>query len=286
MTAQSGTPFRVVVNVDDLGLHPAVRRAVESCAARGSVTSASVLANGPDLAGVRPVQGVSLGAHLNALRGVPISPAHEVRSLVDGRGRFLGSYARFAARVLAGTIDLSELRLEWSRQVAVLRDRGLLLSHVDGEKHTHCLPRILSIACEVAAEHGIPFVRRSVELYSAPRIGAGMLRRTILNAMCRRQEVRPPLRRTTAVWGISAQGDALRLARFLREIEPKARAGASIEVVCHPGVPHRGDPALPESFGRMRVASLWEPEYQALHDEPWREEIQARGWSIVGFEDL
>ncbi|MFN9910300.1 MAG: ChbG/HpnK family deacetylase, partial [bacterium] len=41
-------PLQLIINVDDIGLHPAVRRAVEACAARGTVTSASVLANGPD----------------------------------------------------------------------------------------------------------------------------------------------------------------------------------------------------------------------------------------------
>ena len=54
--------MQVVVNVDDLGLHPAVRRAVEALAARGSVTSASVLANGPDVRAATRVRGVSLGA--------------------------------------------------------------------------------------------------------------------------------------------------------------------------------------------------------------------------------
>ena len=32
---------RLIVNVDDLGLHPAVRRAVEACAAQGTVTLTS-----------------------------------------------------------------------------------------------------------------------------------------------------------------------------------------------------------------------------------------------------
>ena len=32
---------------------------------------------------MRPYAGVSLGAHLNILRGAPLSPAREVRSLVD-----------------------------------------------------------------------------------------------------------------------------------------------------------------------------------------------------------
>ena len=79
---------RLIVNVDDLGLHPAVRRAVEACAAQGTVTSASVLANGPDQDAVRPYPGLTLGAHLNILRGAPLSPPREVASLVGENGLF------------------------------------------------------------------------------------------------------------------------------------------------------------------------------------------------------
>ena len=124
--------LEIIMNVDDLGLHPAVRRAVETCASLGTVTSASVLANGPDLAAVRAIPGVSLGAHLNILRGAPLSPAHEVRSLVDKNGLFLGSAAKLAWRVACGALKRDEIRLEWSRQVALLREKGLTLSHVDG----------------------------------------------------------------------------------------------------------------------------------------------------------
>ncbi|MFM7133511.1 MAG: hypothetical protein ACKO0W_04255, partial [Planctomycetota bacterium] len=49
---------------------------------------------GPDQDALRPYPGVSLGAHLNILRGEPLSPVREIPSLVDGRGRFLGSWAR------------------------------------------------------------------------------------------------------------------------------------------------------------------------------------------------
>ena len=87
---------RLIVNVDDLGLHPAVRRAVEACAAQGTVTSASVLANGPDQDAVRPYPGLTLGAHLNILRGAPLSPPREVTSLVGENGLFLGSFSQLA----------------------------------------------------------------------------------------------------------------------------------------------------------------------------------------------
>lgn len=276
--------LRVIVNADDLGLHPAVRRAVEECAAHGTVTSASVMANGPDLAAVRPIRGVSMGAHLNVLRGKPLSPLREVRSLVGSNGLFLGSFGRFAGRAMCGAIRRDELRLEWSRQIEKLQSHGLEISHVDGEKHTHCLPGLFDVACEVAADAGIRWVRRSAEVYGNFALGAPWLRRALLRAMCDHAQPRQGRRCADAVWGIAEQGARFRCdacARALAGVE-----GVTVEIVCHPGRAHRGDPALPDGFGRMRVAALWEPELRSLLEDPWRKVAADQRWILTGFDRL
>jgi chitin disaccharide deacetylase len=277
-------PLRLIINVDDLGLHPAVRRAIEECAALGTVTSASVLANGPDLAAVKPIAGVSLGAHLNILRGKPLSPAHEVRSLVGADGHFVGSAAKLAARAMRRAVKRDEVRLEWSRQVAALRERGLALSHVDGEKHTHCLPGLFAVACEVAAEHGIRWVRRSDERFGNLRFGSPAMRRAVLRALCVSAHTNPSTESTDAVWGIAEQGAAFTpeaCERALKGIGPR-----TVEVVCHPGNRVEGDPALPASFGRMRVHELWAPEFRSLRDGSWRETAARNRWKLVNFETV
>ena len=276
--------LQLIINVDDIGLHPAVRRAVEACAARGTVTSASVLANGPDQDAIRPYPGVSLGAHLNILRGAPLSPASEVRSLLGDDGLFLGSAAKLAWRVLRRQIVASEVRLEWSRQVAHLRERGLALSHVDGEKHTHCLPGLFAIACDVAREHGIPWVRRSDERFGNARLGAPAIRRGVLRALCAYAQTGPDIRTTDAVWGIAEQGARLTpdaCTRALKGIGPRI-----IELVCHPGLRADGDPALPATFGRMRVHKLWEPEFRSLMEGAWQEAAARNGWQLTSFDRL
>lgn len=274
----------LIVNADDLGLHPAVRRAVEECAARGTVTSASVLANGPDLGQVRPIPGVSLGAHLNILRGPPVSPPSEVRSLVGNDGLFLGGVARLAWRLARGAVRPDEVRLEWSRQVARLRERGLSISHVDGEKHTHCMPGLFPIACAVAREHGIGWVRRSDERFGNIRIGAPALRRMTLRALSVRARIPAGVRSTDAVWGIAEQGrsfSASACAAALKGIGPRL-----VEVVCHPGRVEAGDPALPASFGRMRVDRLWEHEHRSLMDGSWLEAAAANSWTLTSFDRI
>ena len=276
--------LQLIINVDDIGLHPAVRRAVEACAALGTVTSASVLANGPDQDAIRPYPGVSLGAHLNILRGAPLSPASEVRSLVGSDGLFLGSTAKLAWRVLRRQIVASEVRLEWSRQVAHLRERGLALSHVDGEKHTHCLPGLFAIACDVAREHGIRWIRRSDERFGNAWLGAPAIRHGVLRALCAYVQTGPEIRTTDAVWGIAEQGARLTpdaCTRALKGIGPRV-----IELVCHPGLRADGDPAPPATFGRMRVHELWEPEFRSLMDGAWQEAAARNGWQLTSFDRL
>lgn len=277
-------PLQLIINVDDIGLHPAVRRAVESCAERGTVTSASVLANGPDQDAIRPYPGVSLGAHLNILRGAPLSPVSEVRSLVGSDGLFLGSVAKLALRVLRRQVVASEVRLEWSRQVAHLRARGLALSHVDSEKHTHCLPGLFAIACDVAREHGIRWVRRSDERFGNTHVGGPALRRGLLRALCASAQTGPGLHSADAVWGIAEQGARLTPDACVRAL--KGIGSRVIEVVCHPGQRADGDPALPATFGRMRVHELWEPEFRSLMEGAWQEAAAKHGWQLTSFDRL
>ncbi len=275
-------PLRLIVNADDLGLHPAVRRSVEACAAIGSITSASMLANGPDQDALRPYPGISLGAHLNILRGRPISPASEVRSLVGPDGLFLGSVRSLALRILRGAIDRDEVRLEWSRQVGHLRARGVEPDHVDGERHTHCLPGLFTVACEVARTHGIGWIRRPDERYGNLRLGGGSIRRAVLRALCARAQTGPALRTTDAVWGIAEQGasfSADACERALKGIGPRI-----VEVVCHPGLERPGDPAPCPSFGRMRVRMNWEAEHRSLCGGTWTEVASRNGWRLTSFE--
>lgn len=282
--------IELIVNVDDLGLHPAVRRAVEECGAAGTVTSASALANGPDQDALRPsYPGISLGAHLNIVRGAPLSPPREVPSLVGGNGLFLGSLAALAARALRGGIARAEVRLEWSRQVAHLRARGLALSHIDSEQHAHHLPGLFGVACDVAREHGIAWVRRSDERFGGMRFGVPALRRAILRALAARAQTGPAVRTVDAVWGIADQGPRCTADSCARALQGRGFArGATriIEVVCHPGraLPH--DPAIPPSFGRMRVRDLWEPEYRGFSSDAWRVAAASNDWRLTSFDRL
>ena len=260
----------VLINADDLGLHRAVTRAVKRFAEKGSLHSASVMANGPYAAdAVFLKDQVLLGAHLNILRGKPILPAREVSTLVTKDGLFLGSYAALFKRYLFGQLNLEEVRKEWDAQIIFLKKMGLNLAHLDSEKHTHAWPKLMGIACELAKKHQIPRVRRPYECASGLPNSSGYFRAALLRYWSgttpkefQKKCVVP------TVWGLLNQGDRFRYDAFKAYLKNNPNI-KDIEIVCHPGILEPGDPPLDPEFGNTRVNTLWGPEAWSLEHEAW-----------------
>ena len=105
--------MKIVINVDDCGVHPAVGRAVSVLAGSGAVTSASIVPGGPDAQAAAGISGVDVGIHLDILRGRPVHPWQEVSTLVDERGDFLGSAVRLFARYAEGRVKHEHVEAEW-----------------------------------------------------------------------------------------------------------------------------------------------------------------------------
>ncbi|MDF1565197.1 MAG: ChbG/HpnK family deacetylase [Deltaproteobacteria bacterium] len=153
---------QLVVNADDFGMTAGVSRGIARAYDEGLVTSASLLANltgfeeAVKIAHARP--GMSVGLHLNLTDGSPVSPADQVRSLVDDRGRFHG-YRAFSLRLLSGRIVRSELRREIDAQFERLERAGIQPSHVDGHRHIHLLPLLFDAVAAAAEQRGVRTVR-------------------------------------------------------------------------------------------------------------------------------
>ncbi|MDD4951008.1 MAG: ChbG/HpnK family deacetylase [Desulfovibrionaceae bacterium] len=274
----------VVVNADDLGLHPAVRRAVEALAGSGVLSSSSLLANGPDLEAAARVQGVGLGAHLNILRGRPLGPPAEVSSLVGPDGLFLGGYAKLLARYVLGRVDMGQVEREWSRQIQRLVDLGVRPTHCDSEKHVHAWPGLMSAACRTAKRFGIKWVRRPRERSPLLRLDLGGIRAKFLSACALFQRPAAGVGWPDLVWGVADQGRALLPGAFRRYIE-RHRPGL-IEVVCHPGLAQPGDPPLPPEFGPMRVSGQWADEYGLLSNPAWTGVLRDLGAELTNYGRL
>jgi predicted glycoside hydrolase/deacetylase ChbG (UPF0249 family) len=281
----------VVVNVDDLGLSAAVRRAVEDLAGLARVSSATLLVNGPDApaAARLSAQGggaLGVGVHLNILRGRPESPAHEIAGLVWPQGLFLGDYVALFRRYLGRAFTPADAELEWTRQVERALALGVAPTHLDSEKHIHVWPGLFEAACRVAEAFGIGWVRRPVELVSPLRWDKGGRRARILNTFALWHQV-PRNGRVAcphSVFGVADQGAELlpgRLSAYMKRVRPDV-----LEVVCHPGAPCEGDDAVPVEYGPMRISGQWQAERDALAAPGWEAALADAGARLVHYGQL
>ena len=104
--------------------------------------------------------GLAVGAHLAVVgEDPPVLTAAEVPTLVDDRGRFPLTWGGFLSRAARGAVDRDDLDREFSAQVAVLRDAGLELTHVDAHQNLHLWPTVAAAALDLARREGIRALR-------------------------------------------------------------------------------------------------------------------------------
>jgi hypothetical protein len=153
----------LIVNCDDLGLHPAVNTAVLEAVREGVAGSTSLML--PTPAAAQAIQllhctpAVPFGIHLTltrdgpAHRWAPLVPAERVPSLVDEDG-LLFTHAR--ASELLSRARLEEVERELRAQIDAVARSGLTPTHLDW----HALadggrPDVLDLTIELAREHGL-----------------------------------------------------------------------------------------------------------------------------------
>lgn len=155
---------RLIINADDLGADEARNAGIFEGIQAGTVTSASILPNGPGLLNALneihsgSFKNISWGVHLNLSEGKPISTASCL--LIGPKGIFGGK--AFSQRLLMrqGDHDLeSEIADEIDAQITLLKTSGIPLSHLDGHQHVHVFPAVLKAMLKAAHKHRIPWIR-------------------------------------------------------------------------------------------------------------------------------
>ena len=276
----------LVVNADDFGISPGVNRGIVEAHRLGIVTSASLMPNLPSSedAAARAARcpSLQLGMHLTLTAGKPLSPPERVPSLVDRHGHFpvLG---HLLARLSLGRVRHADLARELDAQVTWALERGVRLDHLDSHHHVHIHPRAAGLVLDLAARHGIPYVRCPDEGLRWPATREtdprNLARVAIISPAARglRRRLRPPLRSAHHFRG-AALGPSFRttaLLRTLRHLPP-----GLTELMTHPGYPD-AELALRTAYvaGRDReLAALTAPASRAL--------IEAGGIRLVTFREM
>jgi predicted glycoside hydrolase/deacetylase ChbG (UPF0249 family) len=129
---------RVIINADDIGMHPAIDHGVAELAELGIITSASVMALGaPDPLALDVMRrcGVSLGLHL------------DFTSQMVPNGR---SLPRLMLAAWTRQLDPSVLRNQIHHQLErFCHLTGQWPDFIDGHEHVHQFPGIRDVLCQV-----------------------------------------------------------------------------------------------------------------------------------------
>jgi predicted glycoside hydrolase/deacetylase ChbG (UPF0249 family) len=273
VTDRTGTPL--IVTADDYGLTEATSRAILRAHREGVVTATSVLVVAPGcgerLEWLRNEPGIAVGVHL-ALVGEdpPVLTAHEVPTLVDGRGRFASSWRTLLPRLATGSVDVHDIRRELDAQIALVAD-AVPVMHLDSHQHVHLWPTVAAVVVELARDYGVGRVR-------VPRPTRRGARRRGTAGLATRLEHRlavAEIASTMRFRGLDEAGHWTERT-LSATVADLAHGEGSVEINTHPGAPDD------DERHRYRWDYGWGGELEALCDPALRRQIDASGFALTG----
>lgn len=263
--------MKLIVNADDFGLTQGINAAVARAHRQGFLTSATLMAGGlawreaVALAAETPTLGV--GVHLTLTALGPVLPPEQVSSLVDKGGRFRRQFWR----VLVWNRE--QIKAEWRGQIQRLMEAGLIPTHLDSHHHIHLWPPLMTIACELAREFGIPGVRAispsSFQLMKVP----DWQRRIAADSWQRAEKF--PLGKPDTVTAFEIAGRSKEgLLAYLKQLGPGVH-----ELFSHPGSENDKELANISSLTEKRVR-----ETELLCSDWVKESLAAAGIAPVSYK--
>ena len=245
---------------------------------------------------------LSVGLHLTVVSGKAALPAAQIPHLVGPEGSFPWGPVWTGLRYQFLPAAREELRCEIRAQLERFRQTGLPLSHVDGHRHMHLHPVVLSILVELAEEFHIRAIRlpseelRPALAFDRSALAAKLATSWVFARLRRHGErrLRPAgIAFADRVYGLFLTGKVTE--EYLLRLIPEISGNVS-EIYCHPDVtlaqePRNGPPgAGPRELDallspRVRQAAAAEGFVLASHFEclpvrPWSRPEGASGtWS-------
>ena len=253
----------VIINADDIGMHPAIDDGVAALVAQGVVTAASVMALGnPDrrALGVMRQCGASLGLHLDFSSPLAHAPRHGAHTFTT---------TMFAA--WSGHLDRGRTRKAIRYQIERFRElTGSLPEFVDGHDRVHQFPVVRDALFEELAEvmPGQSICIRS----TAPQVWRGTRAALIAlgSGALERMARRAGYLHNTDFYGVYDHSGRTDLGRCWRGWFASQRASGAL-AMCHPASAARGL----EPFRLKEFSFLGGPQFAELLAEydmrpmPW-----------------
>lgn len=156
----------LIVQADDLGMASAVNQAIREAYNDGYLTSTNLITNGPAFEEaisetIPACPGLGIGLHLNIVQGQSQRENLGKRSRIcDSEGRYKVSFGRLLqAQISRETKIFNEIEDDFRCQMEIVLAQGIEPDHLSSHRHFHSIPRVFEIACKLASEYQVPFVR-------------------------------------------------------------------------------------------------------------------------------
>ncbi len=167
---------KIIFHGDDFGLSTGFNTGIEIACRRGLLRSTSIRTNGTAFAEacdmIRGAQDLGVGVHLNLVEGRSGRSIKKSDPLCDGSG-----YYRYGFVKLYHALKHPDARLlqaiedEIKDQIECLAKHEIIIDHIDSHRHTHMIPTIFKIACQLANDYNIPAIRLVKEPFHIGRWG-------------------------------------------------------------------------------------------------------------------
>ena len=276
----------LVVNADDFGLSQGINRGILSAHQNGILRSTSIMPNGSAFEDAvriaRETPELGVGIHLSLIGEKSVSPAGELRGMVNDEGLLPDSYPAFTRQLLSKRFNAGHVRTEIRAQIELVLTAGIDPTHIDSHQHLHMLPAVFDIVLDVAREYAIPVVR--IPLHRGGGTGRGGTIARLVQALILPRIDRSRLRQVEAAglrtadwfWGLEVSGkmDEASLMATLQSL------GLGVnEVMCHPGI---SDAATAE---RYQWGYSWDDGLAALQSDAVRRFVDDNDIRLASFKD-
>lgn len=279
---------KLIICADDYGLTESVNRAVWACLKAGTVQSTCVMPN-MDFAYQSKniaieIPQASIGIHWNLTFGRPLSPLHDVPSLVDIGGNF-HNFIEFRKRLTRSKINVDEVRIEFKNQLDRLQDFIGQVDFWNTHQNVHLWPGLFQLCSKIAINSGIRKMRSNSRVTLSPNTFKYNLQHPIYalkgiildywSRKCLRQGSFMP-DGLVALPGAGA--GKMRLEEYLHEFSfPKEKK--IVEASIHPA-----DESENLLFGKLTNSRY--QEYKFFSDASLKDRLLELGYQCVSFKSL
>jgi predicted glycoside hydrolase/deacetylase ChbG (UPF0249 family) len=287
----------LIVNADDLAIHPDINSGILSAYRNGILTSCTMLMTTPyrertvrDF--VRPAL-LPIGIHLSLTLGKAAAPSDQVPDLVDEQGNLKLSADRLLLSSFKGPNGqslISQIRREFAAQLALARDFGLQPTHADSHQHVHMNPAIFKLLEDLLPRYGVTRLRYSKERLYAFACGPDLP--TLLKRnnppkwallRWRSSQLRPHLATNDEFFGVLYSGAMTK--RALLALLARMPTNRSLEICIHPGFPaSKAESVYPRpGYNEFISSAARKVEHDILVDPEVEELVRRRGLTLRAF---